>query len=174
VYRTSDDSWFLIVVQSKDWPALATGIGRPDLLLDARFADDAKRAANSAPLTEVLDEVFMSQPLAHWREALDRARITYGVVRAPNEVIDDPQLLANGIIVPLEGGGEHLKFTVSSPLKVRDVPKASARRAPDLGEHNEEVLKQLGFTGDEIDALRTGGAIPHAPDPEAAAPARGR
>src|SRR6266851_247605 len=162
VYQTSDGSWFLIVVQSKDWPALVTGIGRPDLLSDARFADDAKRAANSAPLTEILDEVFVSQPLAHWRETLDHARITYGVVRAPSDVITDPQLLANDIIVPLEGGGEHLKLTVSSPLQVRNVRKVPARRAPDLGEHNEEVLKQLGFTGDEIDGLRAGGAIPHA------------
>src|SRR5712671_6679057 len=168
VYQAADDNWFLIVVQSKDWPALATGIGRPDLLLDARFADDAKRAANSAPLTEVLDEVFMSQPLAHWREALDRARITYGVVRAPNEVIDDPQLLANDIIVPLEGGGEHMRLTVSSPMQIRDVAKVPARRAPDLGEHNDEVLKQLGFTGDEIGGLRAGGAIPDAGHLEAA------
>src|SRR5712675_509975 len=58
VYQSSDSNWFLIVVQSKDWPALATGIGRQDLLSDARFADDASRVANSAPLTEILDEVF--------------------------------------------------------------------------------------------------------------------
>jgi len=62
-------------------------------------------------------------------------------------------------------------LTVSSPLQVRDVPKVSARRAPDLGQHNEEVLKQLGFTGREIDDLRAGGAIPHAPQLEAAATA---
>ena len=168
VYQASDGNWFLIVVQSKDWPALATGIGRPDLLSDARFADDAKRAANSGLLTEVLDEVFTSQPLAHWRDALDRAGITYGVVRSPNEVIDDPQLLANDIIVPLEGAGEHLNLTVSSPLQVRDVKKVSARRAPDLGEHTDEVLTQLGFSGNEIDALRAGGAIPPARHLEAA------
>jgi formyl-CoA transferase len=76
-------------------------------------------------------------------------------------VITDPQLLANDIIVPLEGGGEHLKFTVSSPLRVRDVAKVPAQRAPDLGEHTDDVLKQLGFTGDEIDDLRAAGAIPH-------------
>ena len=83
-------------------------------------------------------------------------------------MISDPQLLANDIIVPLEGGGEHLKLTVSSPLQVTGVPKVSARRAPDIGEHNEEVLKQLGFTGDEIDGQRAGGAIPHARHLEAA------
>src|SRR6202171_4139224 len=77
VYQTSDDHWFLIVVQAKDWAALATGIGHPELLLDARFVDDATRAANSAKLAEILDSVFTSEPLAHWREVLDRARITY-------------------------------------------------------------------------------------------------
>src|SRR6202162_3325605 len=78
VYQTSDNHWFLIVVQGKDWPALANGIGHPELLSDARFADDAQRAANSAQLTEILDKVFTSQPLAHWHEALEQARITYG------------------------------------------------------------------------------------------------
>jgi crotonobetainyl-CoA:carnitine CoA-transferase CaiB-like acyl-CoA transferase len=154
VYQTSDDHWFLIVVQDKDWPALAKGIGRTDLLSDARFADAAARGANAAKLTEILDEVFASHPLAYWREALDQAHITYGIVRHPSEAMNDPQLVANDIIVPLEGAGEHLKLTVSSPLKVHDIAKVPARRAPDLGEHNDELLRQLGFTSKEIDSLR--------------------
>ena len=162
VYQTSDGQWFLIVVQSKDWPALASGIGHPELLSDARFVDDAQRAANSAQLTEILDKVFTSQPLAHWHDALERSRITFGIVLTPAQVITDPQVLANDIIVPIEGGGEHLKFTVSSPLKVHNVPKVTARRAPDLGEHNDEVLNELGFGVDEIDSLRSSGAIPRA------------
>ena len=161
VYQTSDDHWFLIVVQGKDWPALATGIGHPELLQDPRFADDAKRAANSGQLTEILDKVFTSQPLTHWHETLENARITYGIVRTPAEVITDPQVLANDIIVPIEGGGEHLKFTVSSPLSIRGIPKVTARRAPELGEHNDELLKELGFGTDEIDSFRASGAIPH-------------
>jgi formyl-CoA transferase len=55
-----------------------------------------------------------------------------------------------------------VKFTVSSPLKVHGIPKVPARRAPDIGEHNEDVLKQLGFTIGEIDGLRASGTIPHA------------
>jgi crotonobetainyl-CoA:carnitine CoA-transferase CaiB-like acyl-CoA transferase len=162
VYQASDDNWFLIVVQAKDWPALATGLGRSDLLQDARFTDDPKRAANSAQLTEILDVAFTKQPLVHWRDVLDDAHITYGVVRSPQEVINDPQLRANDIIVPLDGAGEHLKFTVTSPLQLHGVPKVPAMRAPELGEHNEEVLQQLGFDADEIDGLRASGAIPHA------------
>ena len=174
VYQTSDDHWFLIVVQAKDWAALATGIGHPELLLDARFVDDATRAANSAKLAEILDSVFTSEPLAHWREVLDRARITYGIVRSPAECITDPQVLANDIIVPIEGGDEHLKLTVSSPLKIHGVQKVTARRAPELGEHNEELLKQLGFTDDDIDGFRANGAIPHVWHLEAAPTGGGR
>ena len=161
VYQSADDHWFLIVVQPKDWPAMANAIGHPELLIDARFADAATQAANSAQLTAILDEIFRAQPLAHWREALDRVHITYGVVHSPSENVNDEQLLANEIVVPLEGAGERLKFTVSSPLKVHGVAKVPARRAPELGEHNEEVLKQLGFSDDEIDGLRASGAIPH-------------
>ncbi len=162
VYRTSDDNWFVIVLTPDRWPALATGIGRPDLLSDARFTDAAKQAANSAQLTGILDEVFGSQPLAHWREVFDHAQITFGVVRTPSEVINDPQLLANDIVVPLEGAGENLKFTISSPMQVHDVSKVPARRAPEIGEHNEEILQQLGFDANEIDGLRVSGTIPHA------------
>src|SRR5258708_3104695 len=160
VYQSADEQWFLIVVQPKDWPALANAIGRPELLTDSRFADAAKQAANSTELTAILDEVFRTQSLPHSREALDRAHITYGVVHQPQDVINDPQLPANDIIVPLEGAGERLKLTVSSPIKVHGVSKVPARRAPDLGEHNEEVLKLLGFTSDEVDTFRTNGAIP--------------
>ena len=174
VYQTSDDHWFLIVVQDKDWPALATAVGHPELLLDMRFNDEATRGVNAAALTQILDTIFSSQPLDHWRGAFDRAHVTYGIVRHPSEAMNDQQLLANDIIVPLEGAGEHLKLTVSSPLKVHDVAKVPARRAPDIGEHNEEVLKELGFTNDDIDALRASGTIPHVWHLEATATGGGR
>ena len=74
VYQAADDHWFVIVVLPKDWPAFAKAIGHPELLADTRFTDAATQAANSGQLTAILDEVFRSQPLAYWREALDRAR----------------------------------------------------------------------------------------------------
>jgi formyl-CoA transferase len=156
------------MVQPHDWSKLVTAVARPDLLIDARFADSATRSANSAKLTEILDEAFAAQPLEYWREKLSQAKLTYGIVQTPAEAADDPQLRENDVIVPLEGAGEHLKFTVSSPLKVHGIPKVPARRAPEIGEHNEEVLKQLGFTSGEIDGLRASGTIPHAPHLEAA------
>src|ERR1700760_3973776 len=160
VYRTSDEYWFLIVVQAKDWPALAKPVGRPDLVSDVRFLDEKARWANASQLTEILDQVFASKPGSYWRPALDQAHITYGAVRHPSEAISDPQLLANDIVVPLEGAGENLKYTISSPLKVHGVTKVPARRAPDVGEHNDDVLNELGFNSKEIEELRSSGTIP--------------
>ena len=83
-------------------------------------------------------------------------------MRGPEEVIKDPQLRPNEIVVPLEGAGGKLTSTISSPLQVHGVAKAPARRAPDLGEHNDEILKQLGFSANEIEGLHASGTVPKA------------
>jgi crotonobetainyl-CoA:carnitine CoA-transferase CaiB-like acyl-CoA transferase len=160
VYQSSDDHWFLIVTTPDHWRALATSIGRPDLLTDARFADPAKQAVNAAALAEILDKLFRSQPLAHWREAFETAHVPFGIVQTPAEVINDPQLHENDIIVPLEGAGGKLNSTISSPIQVHGVAKVPARRAPGIGEHNEEILEQLGFSESEIEGLQASGAVP--------------
>jgi formyl-CoA transferase len=77
-------------------------------------------------------------------------------------VINDPQLRANDIVVPLEGAGGKLTSTISSPIQVHGVTKVPARRGPELGEHNEAVLRELGFSPKEIAALQTSGAAPKA------------
>jgi formyl-CoA transferase len=159
IYKSSDDIWFLLVVSPDKIPAIAEGIGRTDLLRDPRFADPAKLAANMGQLTAIVDEIFSAQPMAHWREVFDKANITYGLVRDPHDVIKDPQLSENGIVVPLAGAGGNLKSTINSPIQVHGVTKVPAKRAPELGEHNEEILKELGFDVKEIDGFRTSGTL---------------
>ena len=83
--------------------------------------------------------------MAHWYEVFNGVHVTFGVVRGPQEVINDPQLRANDIVVPLEGAGGKLTSTISSPIQVHGVAKVPARRAPALGEHNEEVLQAAGL-----------------------------
>src|SRR6058998_1128932 len=139
VYRASDDAWFVLIVTPDKLAVLAKAIGRADLLTDPRFSDPAKLMQNMPQLTAILDEVFSSQPMAHWYEVFNGVHVTFGAVRGPQEVVEDPQLRANDIVVPLEGAGGKLKSTISSPIQVHGVTKAPARRAPDLGEHNEQV-----------------------------------
>jgi crotonobetainyl-CoA:carnitine CoA-transferase CaiB-like acyl-CoA transferase len=160
VWRTKDDTWFVLLITPDKLAAVAKAIGRPDLLADPRFSDPAKLTANMPQLTAILDEVFWAEPMAQWDEVFIGVHVTFGAVRGPQEVINDPQLQANDIIVPLNGAGGKLTSTISSPLQVHGVAKVPAQRAPKIGEHNEEVLRQLGFSAAEIDGLRATGAIP--------------
>jgi crotonobetainyl-CoA:carnitine CoA-transferase CaiB-like acyl-CoA transferase len=162
VYRSSDGTWFVLVVTPDKVPVVLKALGREDILKDPRFSDPAKLAQNRPQLTAMLDEIFGAQPMSHWYEVFNGAEITFGAVREPQEVIHDPQLRANDIVVPLEGAGEKLTSTISSPIQVHGVTKVPARRAPGIGEHNDEVLKELGFTNDDIAGLRASGAVPQA------------
>ena len=162
VYRASDDIWFLLIITPDKLPAVAKAIGRMDLLSDPRFADPASLAQNRPQLTAILDEIFSSQPMPHWYEVFSSVHVTFGAVRGPQEVIQDPQLRENDIVVPLEGAGGKLTSTISSPIQVHGVSKVPARRAPDLGEHNKEVLALLGFSPAEISGLQTSGVVENA------------
>jgi formyl-CoA transferase len=168
VYRASDGTWFVLVVTSDKLAAVVNAIGRPDLLSDPRFSDPAKLSQNRPQLVAILDELFGSQPMAYWYEAFNGVHVTFGAVRTPQEVIKDPQLSLNDIVVPLEGAGGKMTSTINSPMHVHGVSKVPARRAPALGEHNEEVLEQLGFSKTEIDDLYASGAIPQATERAAA------
>ena len=160
VYRSADNTWFVLLVTPDKLVALARAIDRTDLLKDSRFSDPAKLLANMPQLAAILDTVFATKPMAHWYQAFSGAHITFGAVRGPQEVIDDPQLKANEIVVPLEGAGGKLISTISSPIQVHGVVKAPAQRAPDIGEHNDEILRQLGFSVAEIDGLHASATVP--------------
>jgi crotonobetainyl-CoA:carnitine CoA-transferase CaiB-like acyl-CoA transferase len=127
-----------------------------------------------AQLTAILDEAFSAQPMAHWHDVLERAHITFSVVMEPAEVVKDPQLRANDIVVPIEGAGGKLTSTISSPMQVHGVAKVPAKRAPEIGEHNEEVLTQLGFNATEIEGFRASRAIPGVKHPEVVTTGGGR
>ncbi|GAA5016586.1 CaiB/BaiF CoA transferase family protein [Streptomyces siamensis] len=158
-YRTSDGQWFMLATSPVHWPGLTRAIGCPELVEDPRFADIGSLVANAAAVSELLDTAFRSRPFAHWKDALDRERVTYSRIQTPEAAAQDPQLRANDIVVPLEGV-TGLDYTVSSPVTLRGVPKVPARRAPELGEHNDEILAELGFTPAEIAELHAQGVAP--------------
>jgi len=150
-----------------NWPAFALAIERSDLLSDSRFANAESRHANSEAFVAELDRVFGTHPLAHWKKLLDAAHLPYGVVQITEEIVNDPQLLANQILVPIVDGGLNPCLTVDSPVVIEESPKVKPRRAPELGEHTEDVLEEIGFDASQIDDLRASGAIPHAGQLEA-------
>jgi formyl-CoA transferase len=159
VYQAADGTWFVLIVTQDKLAAVAKAIGRPDLLTDPRFSDPVQLMANRPQLSAILDEVFGAQPMAHWHEVFSTVHVTFGAVRGPREVIDDPQLRANDIVVPIEGAGGKVAETISSPIQLQGISKVPARRGPALGEHNEQVLQELGYTPAEVAGLQARGAL---------------
>jgi formyl-CoA transferase len=162
-YRTADDRWLLLcfVAEEKEWPGLAKVLNHPDLLVDTRFATGKARRENSKALTNILDGIFASKPLSFWREALDKVRLTFSVVQTLDELATDQQLIINGNIREIQNGTATKSYTVDSPVYVSGEEKVQPKVAPGLGEHNQEILSELGYTDNEIAALDAGGIISH-------------
>jgi crotonobetainyl-CoA:carnitine CoA-transferase CaiB-like acyl-CoA transferase len=164
-YQSADGHWMMLAARQSAWPTVAKAIRRSDLLADPRFSDAKAIGQHAAELADLLDTEFRAQPLAHWKEVLDEARIPYGVIQTPEEAAEDPQLRANDIVVPIDGATD-VEYTVNNPITLRGLARVPSRRAPEHGEHNTEVLAQLGFSADEIGQLREQKAIPVAPEQE--------
>ena len=132
-------------------------VERRDLLDDPRFATGAARLAHAAECVEVLDEIFGRRTLAEWREQLAGLTTPWMVVQTAAEASCDPQVVANDMVVDVDGARGTFPL-VASPAQFDGVPP-ELTRAPDHGQHTEEVLVELGRSWDEIAELKERGAV---------------
>jgi formyl-CoA transferase len=161
LYRTSDGRFLflLLLMDERDWPRLAPAIGRPELLSDPRFTTKPLRTQNAAQLYGEIAKTLGSRPFAEWRDVLDRNDLTFGAMALTSEAKDDPQMIANGLFPELRGDGVDGLRTVSSPIWLEGEAKVEPRLAPEIGQHTLDVLRELGYTQQAIDAMRGAGAI---------------
>ncbi|MFE7776701.1 CaiB/BaiF CoA transferase family protein [Streptomyces sp. NPDC057445] len=161
MYRTADDRWIVLVFvnEDKQVPPFLKAIGHPEEAENPRYADTPSRRAHAAEIVALLDKTFATRSLAEWREVLDAAGLTYGVVQTLEECATDSQLLANRVFVPIDDGSDDPHLTVDSPVRLDQEQKVRPGPAPDLGEHTESVLHDLGFDAAGIEELRKAEAI---------------
>jgi crotonobetainyl-CoA:carnitine CoA-transferase CaiB-like acyl-CoA transferase len=160
-YRTSDGRHIQLMFLQGDryWPEFCRLIGRHDLIEDPRFADLAARRANSEACVAELDAVFARHTLEEWKELLAKLDAPWAPVQSVAEVVDDPQVLANGYVgeVRLDDGQTYRLPAVPVQLDEQAPP---LRRAPEHGEHTEALLLELGYDWDRISKLMEEGVIP--------------
>jgi crotonobetainyl-CoA:carnitine CoA-transferase CaiB-like acyl-CoA transferase len=159
-YRSGDGRWFWLLGLQGDrhWPDLVRAVERPELLDDVRFKDIRVRRENAAACVAILDQLFERHPMAHWAAALDRAGMWWAPVQTISEMIDDPQARACGAFVPTQVA-EGAVDMVASPADFAGTPGPSPSMAPELGQHTEEILLELGYEWERIARLRDAGAI---------------
>jgi crotonobetainyl-CoA:carnitine CoA-transferase CaiB-like acyl-CoA transferase len=159
-YRTSDGRHIQLVFLEPDryWGDFCKVVGREDLLADPRFTDIRTRAENSAACMAELDALFAERTFEEWKLLLAGLDAPWAPVQSVPEIVDDPQVLANGYIADVEADGVAYQLP-NVPVQFDGHP-ADLRRAPEHGEHTEMILVDLGYDWDEIGALRDAGAIP--------------
>jgi crotonobetainyl-CoA:carnitine CoA-transferase CaiB-like acyl-CoA transferase len=159
-YRCADARWLTLCCLQPDkyWRDLCLVLARADLLEDGRFADMGGRAAHSAEVVLELDAAFAQRPLDAWRGPLDDARIPWAPFQTLEELLADPQVVANGYIGTVERDGAE-PFPLPAGAVQFDEQAARLRPAPGLGEHTDEILAGLGYSWDEIVNLKLSGAV---------------
>ena len=159
IYETADGWITVSTMKDAEWKAFCTAAERPDLLLDDRFDTPAKRDENVDARLAVIQEVLLKRPASEWLTILPEHDVPCAPALRRFELLDHPQVLASEIIVesehPVAG---RLRQARPAP-RFSDTPVGPPRGAPLLGQHNREVLAELGMDEAGIDRLIAAGAL---------------
>jgi len=158
-YLTKDNRLIqLVMLQAiRFWPELVTAVGRPELAEDERFCSPEAMFANRAEGVALLDEVFATRTLAEWKVALADVKGVWSPVQQGLDLYEDVQVEANGYLAETATAGGRPFQLVANPVQF-DEQANTIKRAPELGEHTDEVLASLGYDEEAVTQMRIEGA----------------
>jgi crotonobetainyl-CoA:carnitine CoA-transferase CaiB-like acyl-CoA transferase len=151
--------WLVGLDAERHWPPLARAVGRPEWLDDPRFATARDRAENGRQLVAELDELFATRPLGEWVEVFaTEPDLWWAPVNTLDDLLADEQFHASGGLVGVpDGVGE--TTMLATPADFHGTPWKPRATAPELGQHTEDVLRELGRTQADIDRLAADGIV---------------
>jgi crotonobetainyl-CoA:carnitine CoA-transferase CaiB-like acyl-CoA transferase len=160
-YECADGRRLVFTMMQPDryWPEVARVLELDDLLADERFDTPEKRMAETDALCAVLAERIRSRTRDEWAALLNDADVIWGPVQSPNEFVDDVQVVANGYIIDAPRPDGSATRLMASPAQFDQEPITGRRAAPDIGQHTDEVLEELGWDADRIAAARAAGLV---------------
>ncbi len=159
-FRTKTRDLALAVGSEKLWTVFCPVIGCPELAGDPRYRTNADRARNRESLIGTLQDIFLTRTYEEWEVLLLAHGIPVGAINTLDQVVEHPQVTARQTLVEMDHPRAGKVRMVGAPVRLSETPGSVRTPAPMLGEHTDEVLRELlGLGAEEIAALRAAGAI---------------
>lgn len=159
-YRCKDGRWISLGMLRSDryWSNFCKAIGKPELDKDPRFIDMNARRENCVELIKILDEFFGALTIEEAEKVLSGYDFIYSRIQSPEEVVKDPQALANDFFADLHHPTVKMQ-TIATPVKFIQNPAEIKWSAPEIGQNTEELLLELGYTWEDIARFKEQGVI---------------
>ena len=154
VLETADGYIALVGVLPDKRQALYEAAGVPELIEDERFAPIIYTTEIRQELFRLLADGFKAKTTDEWAAILDRIEVRYAPVNDYEQAASDPLVITNKYIVELEDFNGETRRVVGSPIKMSDTPTSPSASAPELGQHTEEILIELGYSWEQIGEMR--------------------
>ncbi len=162
VFSTMDGHVILTIGNDVQFRRFCEFAGAEELADDARYATNGDRVRNRDALIGAMEPILAARPSSHWLEGMEKLKIGCGPINNIDQVFADPHVQDRGMVVEMdhpEAGGNKVPF-IASPLRLSETPVSYRLAPPTLGQHTDEVLREVLELGDdEISALREAGAI---------------
>ena len=162
-FRASDGNFIVGVANQGLWERFCAGIQHPELLEDPRFKTNDDRVAHRAECIETLNNIFRTRKVSEWVEIIEECGVPCGPINKVDDVVNDPQVNARNMIASLTHPNVPDLRIPNSPLKLAETPPEIKRPSPLLGQHNDEILAELGLDPEAIGGLKKRGVIGKGP-----------
>ena len=155
-FQCADGEWIIGVhhPEEKYWELFCEITGQQDLLTDPRFADTPARRKHVAELIAIFDPVLATKTRDEWIDVFQKNGLMFTPVQHVGEVLDDPQALANAYVVEFDHPAHGRIKLPGYPARFSASEAGTRSAAPGLGEHSREILLDLGYSEDDLVALR--------------------
>jgi len=157
-WETDPNAYIYFITQAPVWKDICKVIGREEWLTDPRYATPKGRLPHLMEIFGEIEKWTMTKTKFEAMDLLNKYDIPCGPILSMKELAEEPSLRKTGTVVEVDHPKRGKYLTVGNPIKMSDSP-TEVLRSPLLGEHTEEVLAELGYTTDQVAALRSAGAI---------------
>jgi crotonobetainyl-CoA:carnitine CoA-transferase CaiB-like acyl-CoA transferase len=158
-FRCANGHITIGAANDRNFQKVARVLGHHEWLLDARFSGNSERIAHREQLAAMIEEETTQQTVAHWIGELEKAGVPCGPILDYKDALMTPQAIAREMTVDVDHPVLGTMRTLGTPIKMSATPLNPKRRAPLLGEHTDDILADGGYSSDEIEQLRSTGAV---------------